>query len=283
MSRSTQIYEFVMKLWPLSKVAFKLGNQPFLGPFIRPLFSTRINQAVIIPVNETIQPGQNLVLPSALLTPLIEQASARFILSHCMCRRNENCKSYPQSLGCLFLGDGAAQINPDLGRLATSAEALRHVEGAIHHGLTPLIAHTIFDSYILGIPYRRMLTVCFCCDCCCVVRHGLRIGPPAFWEVVNRLPGLTVSVGEACAGCEICLEVCHVRAITMKDGRAFIGEGCKGCGRCLETCPVGAIEMRLDENVNILQSLQTHLARRTDIGENGNRQSELSRFVSSGP
>jgi hypothetical protein len=31
-----------------------------------------------------------------------------------MCRRNEACQTYPREIGCLFLGDGAAQINPDL-------------------------------------------------------------------------------------------------------------------------------------------------------------------------
>jgi Fe-S-cluster-containing hydrogenase component 2 len=283
LSRSTQIYEFVMKLWPLSKVAFKLGNQPFVGPFIRPLFSTRMNQIVIIPINEVIHPGQNLVLPSALLTPLIEDASARFILSHCMCRRNENCQTYPQTLGCLYLGDGATQINPELGRLVSPEEAISHVSKSIQHGLVPLIAHTLFDSYVLGIPYRRMLTICFCCDCCCGVRHGLRMGPPAFWDVVNRLPGLNVTVGDNCAGCETCLEVCAVRAISMKDGRACIGEQCKGCGRCVDACPVGAIELRLENNVDILHHLQTHLAQRTDIKEDGKLQDGLSQFRSSCP
>ena len=269
MSRSTHLYEFVMKLWPLSRVAYKLGSQPLIGPLMRPIFSTRANQAAIIPVNEVIRNDESVVLPYTLLPPLIKGASSRFLMSHCMCRRNENCSTYPHSLGCLFLGDGAAQINPGLGHIASVGEALSHVEHAMQAGLVPLIAHTVFDSYLLGIPYRRMLTICFCCDCCCTVRHGLRIGPPAFWEIVNRLPGLRVEAGEECLGCETCLPVCSVGAISMRNGRASIDETCKGCGRCVEACPVGAIQMVMDEQVNTLQRLLAGIDRHTDIGRTG--------------
>ncbi len=259
-----------MKLWPLSKVAYKLGNQPFFGPLIRPIFSTRSNQAIIIPVNEAVQRDGSAVLPYTLLPALIEQASSRFIMSHCMCRRNEACQTYPREIGCLFLGDGAAEINPDLGHSASTAEARQHATRAMQEGLVPLIAHTVFDSYLLGIPYRRMLTICFCCDCCCTVRHGLRMGPPAFEQIVTRLPGLRLEVGEACLGCETCLETCYVNAISMQDGRAFIDDDrCKGCGRCAETCPVGAITLYMDERVNALESLLAGIDQHTDIRKNG--------------
>ena len=73
-------------------------------------------------------------------------------------------------LQLLFLGEGAAGINPALGHPASVEEALDHMQTALSKRVTPLIAHTQFDSYVLGIPYRRMLTICFCCDCCCAVR-----------------------------------------------------------------------------------------------------------------
>jgi hypothetical protein len=34
-----------------------------------------------------------------------------------------------------------------------------------------------------------MLTVCFCCECCCAVRNGLRVGPQEFLDILVRLPG----------------------------------------------------------------------------------------------
>ncbi len=266
MSRSSAIHATVMKMWPLSRVAFWLGKQPVIGPLLRPLFSTRHNQAVIIPVNEAIQPSGSEVLPYNLLRPLIEGASARFRMDKCMCRDNEGCQSYPHEIGCLYLGDGAAQISPYLGHPVSIDEALAHMENAMQKGLVPLIAHTTFDAYLLGIPYRRMLTVCFCCDCCCVVRRGLRMGPPAFWDIVTRLPGLSVEVGEACMGCEICLGACPVGAIRMVNGRAVTSEQCKGCGRCIEICPVEAILMRVAPEVDVYNHLQRHITEFTDIG-----------------
>jgi UDP-glucose 4-epimerase len=255
-----------MKMWPLSRVAFWLGKQPIIGPLLAPLFSTRNNQVVIIPVNEAIQPPGSEVLPYNLLRQLIEGASAHFIMDKCMCRDNEDCQTYPHDIGCLYLGEGAVQISPYLGCSVSVDEALAHMEYAMQKGLVPLIAHTTFDAYLLDIPYERMLTVCFCCDCCCIVQRGLRMGPPAFWDIVTRLPGLSIEVGEECMGCEICLGVCPVGAIGMVHGRAATNEQCKGCGRCTEVCPVEAIHIRVAPEVDIFNHLQRHINEFTDIG-----------------
>lgn len=269
MSRPKPFYDLVMKLWPLGRVVYSLGKHPFFGKPIRMWFNSNSNEAVIIPVNEVVRVSDSIILPYALLTPLVEEASVRFIMAECMCRSNEGCQAYPHQVGCLFIGDGAAQINSALGRVVETGEALAHIQRAMQKGLAPLIVHTTFDSHLLGIPYRRMLTVCFCCDCCCLVRHGLSLGPQAFWDIVIRLPGLQVEVTEECAGCEACLEVCRVRAISIEDGLAVINDDCKGCGRCAAVCPMGAITFRLDENVDVVRSLLGRIRARTDIGKNG--------------
>jgi ferredoxin len=264
-SRSTAVYETLMKMWPLSKAAFWLGTRPVVGPLLRPLFNPRHHQAVIIPIHEAIPRVESEVLPYHLLRPLIEKASARFRMDKCLCRENDNCQNFPHEIGCLYLGEGAARINPALGSPASVEQALAHMDRAMKLGLVPLIAHTVFDAYLLGIPYRRMLTVCFCCDCCCVVRHGLRTGPPAFWEIVSRLPGLSVEVGENCTGCGICLEACPIGAIQMKSGRASTTETCKGCGRCIEACPMKAIFIHMTPEVDTLHHLERRISQVTDI------------------
>jgi len=265
MGRPKWFYEFWIRVWPLGKVANWLGSRPVIGSLLRPLFSPRDNRAVIIPVNQAVQGTESVVLPFSLLAPLVERASQRFVLAECICRQGERCRHYPRDLGCLFLGDGAAMIDPSQGRPVGVEEALSHARRAMEAGLVPLILHAAFDAYMLGIPFRRMLAVCFCCDCCCTVRQSLRLGPPLFWDAVLRLPGLTVTVGPECNGCGACLDRCYVQAISLDDGRVAIGERCKGCGRCVATCPVGAIRLQLAEEADVLGGLLALVDERTEI------------------
>ena len=111
----------------------------------------------MIPVQETIHAGKNVVLPFRLLPVLIGLASHRAVLNHCMCREAEACTEKPQELGCLFLGEGATRIDPALGRRVSQHEALSHIARAMVEGLLPTILHSTVDAFMLQIPYRQML------------------------------------------------------------------------------------------------------------------------------
>jgi len=266
MGRSKNSYNLLLQLWPLGRVLNWLGNRPLVGPLLKPCFSGDGNAATIIPVQEAIRGTESVVLPLELLVPFVSRASQRFILVECMCRKGENCQTYPHQIGCLFLGDGAAEINPSLGRKVDPDQALAHARQAMEAKLVPLVVHSSFDTWMLGIPYRRTLAVCFCCDCCCSVRQGLRLGPPAFWDTVVRLPGLTVVVDPGCTGCGRCTGLCPVGAISLEDGRVHIGEVCKGCGRCAAQCPAGAISLHLAPGVDVSGQLLADIEQRTNIG-----------------
>lgn len=265
MTRSRRVHDLVMRLWPWGKHLNRLANRPLLEPTLRPCFDAEGNHAVIVPVQEAVQGAESVVLPLPIIAPLVEQASARFILDECLCRIGENCQAYPRGLGCLFLGKGTSAIPPAMGHPATTDQALQHARQAIDQGLVPLIVHSSFDAWLLGIPYRRVLAICFCCDCCCSVRQGLRLGPPVFWDTVQRLPGLTVTVGPACTGCGLCLGECYVDAISLTPNRAHISDACKGCGRCAALCPEGAITLHADPENQILIQLLATLDPRTDF------------------
>jgi hypothetical protein len=157
MGRSKLAYDVMMRLWPLGKLTYWLGNRPLLRPLMRSQFRAEENDAVIIPVNETLRGAESVVLPYDLLAPLVERASACVILNHCLCRQGENCRTYPHEIGCIFLGDGAAGIAPRLGQAADVEEAMAHLQRAMEAGLTPLVVHAAFDAWIVGIPYHRML------------------------------------------------------------------------------------------------------------------------------
>ena len=260
------IYWLSIRLWPLGKVMNRLAKVPWVGPRLQALlFRPEDSQAIIIPVNEVLQAGQSVVLPYSLLPGLIERASHTTILDHCMCWQGEGCVTYPVDLGCLFLGDGAAKIHPTLGNPTDAAGALAHVDRAMQAGLTLTVLHASLDAFMLQIPYRRMLAICFCCDCCCTIRQGMRIGPPIVWDSVRRLPGLTLRVGEGCVGCGHCTEVCPVGAITLTYGRAVIGEVCKGCGRCAEACPEGAISLPISDKIDAKADFGALIEARTEI------------------
>lgn len=47
---------------------------------------------------------------------------------------------------------------------------------------------------------------------------------------------------DVCVGCEACVSVCPVEAISMIDGKAEVEpEKCIECGSCVPVCPVEAI------------------------------------------
>lgn len=265
MGLNKQIFDLIMSLWPVYKVGLWAGRQPVIGRLLRPAFSAKIHQVTMIPVNETIQQGEQTILPYSLLEQLVIQASARFMMTECVCRSHEGCQEHSTGLGCLFLGDGAAQIHPSLGRRCSVNEAISHIHRGMDEGLYPLIAHTVIDALTLGIPYKRMLTVCFCCECCCMVYRGLDLGPRSLLQVVQRLPGLKISMGEGCEACEECIAKCPVGAIIHTDHNAQIGEDCIGCGICIKACPYGVIKMEVPKEQDILAGFFERVRSYADI------------------
>jgi len=242
-----------------------MGKQPGIGSVLSPLFSTKIHQVTMIPVNEAITQGDQIALPYSLLEWLVESASARFIMMECVCRRHENCQTHPIDMGCLFLGDGAAQIHPSLGRKCDTEEAKRHIQRGLENGLYPLIAHTMIEAVSLGISYKRMLTVCFCCECCCLVHRGLRKGPKSLFQVVQRMPGLRITVEEDCTSCSACIKKCPVVAISLNHRGAEISNACKGCGICIVACPANAIRMEIEGKNDMLAGFAKQMHSYADI------------------
>ena len=271
MGRSKRSFDLLMLLWPLGKVQNWAARHPLLGRFIHADVSPDRNRHIIIPVNRVISGTESVVLPPTVLEALVARASRHVTLNQCLCRRAESCHTYPRDLGCLFLGDAAGQINPELGRSLAPEDALAHARQAVAQGLVPMIVHAAYDAELLGIDYDRMLAVCFCCDCCCTVRKGLRSGPHEFSDTVLRFPDLRVEVGPECSGCGVCLELCHAAAISLVDGRAMVSEACKGCGRCATACPQGAIQLSSGDGRLALERLLALVEERTEIGPTGDR------------
>jgi ferredoxin len=191
---------------------------------------------------EVKAPG-GAVIPTQAVEELIQKAPYRFILDRCLCRSLESCRNYPRELGCLFLGDGAREIAPGLGREADPEEALTHHRRAIALGLIPMVGKLRWDSLWLGVKKAdELVTICHCCDCCCYFRL-YRVLPAEAAKGLQKLEGVNIEVGDACDGCGVCIEKCFIRAMTLKDGKAVPGEACRGCGRCAVVCPKQAVKV----------------------------------------
>jgi ferredoxin len=254
MSRSLWLNEFVKKIFPIRFLAAKTTKLPVLGNLIYhwlfeddDLIYLPSNQS--IPINEPIGTTEQLILPSQVVEHFIEEANVHWVMNSCICRDANHCKDFPIDLGCLFLGEAAQGIHPDLGRRVTKEEALEHVQRCRDAGLVHMIGRNKLDTVWLGVsPGTKLLTICNCCPCCCIWRI-LPDVTPRIGSTVGRMPGLQVTINDQCIGCGICLQdVCFVDAISVSDGHYTIDDACRGCGRCVSVCPVEAIEITIQDN-----------------------------------
>jgi len=261
MGRSRLLYDILMRFFKPSRLWERVS------PF-RKRDSERNTSAHIIPVGRVLREGESVILPPTIIETLVRAAGTVGIMTECLCRRGNGCERYPADLGCLILGGAARELDPRLGRVVSPEEAIAHAREALRRGLYPMVVHNRFDAWLWGVDYRRMLNVCFCCDCCCAVRYTARLRKSeGFFRNIHRLPGLTVRIAGGCDGCGVCVEVCMARAIRLSEGRASIDPAdCKGCGRCVEACPRGAIVMEMEGGAGIEEGLLEIYRRRTSIG-----------------
>jgi ferredoxin len=228
-------------------------------------FSSKYNHAVILPIQQDILIPANTILPRQLLETLVERSSTRVVMNSCLCRTVEGCDDYPLDLGCLFLGEGAEQIHSSMAHNVSREEALAHINRGIALSLSPTIIHSWFDAAILGIDYRKMLGICFCCPCCCTLQRSVTLGPDTFQDSVKPIPGIKVEITSDCIGCGTCLDTCTFQAIELHSPAAIITSKCKACGRCVEICPLHAIRMEIETNNSNIDNLLMTIQGRSKI------------------
>ncbi|MFO8018909.1 MAG: 4Fe-4S binding protein [Promethearchaeia archaeon] len=198
-----------------------------------------------IDTDEDVQIPDNMVLPSDIVKYFIKRTGYHWIMNFCICRRSMQCENYPINYGCLFLGKGILEINPKLGRRVTEQEALNYVDKCRKEGLVHMIGRNRLDAQWLGVQKgKRLLSICNCCECCCLWRITPRLHP-SLGRNIKKMSGVRVRVTNKCVGCGTCSEVCFVNAIKIKKNKAIITEGCRGCGRCVEICPQRAIQLSI--------------------------------------
>ena len=268
MPRSRLFIWLLKKGFPLRIFFSKFTRVPLLGRILGYMLFHE-NEMIYLPkddvttikVNQTVDQKGDMVVPSDILKHFIEEANYHVIMDWCICRSSLKCEHYPIELGCLFLGEAAMRIDSKLGRKVTKEEALEHAEKCREAGLVHVIGRDKLDAVWLKVgPGEKLLTVCNCCECCCL----WKILPHVSKKISSRIsimPGVRITVGDACIGCGTCQNICFVKAITLIDKKAVISDSCRGCGRCVSVCPQKAIKIsvegiaNLDESVNIIKSV----------------------------
>jgi ferredoxin len=231
----------------------RLSNWPVIGRLIN-WYLFRGNKLYFLPqdqvikIDQSIDAPENLVLPSQIVEHFIKKSKHHWIMNHCVCRDGNQCEDYPIDLGCIFLGEAAMQIHPELGRRVDAEEALEHLNRCREAGLIQMIGRDRLDSVVLGVgPGDKLMTICNCCQCCCLWRI-IPLAADRITSKVVSMPGVSVRVNEKCDGCGLCTEaVCFVEAVNLVGEQAEINKDCRGCGRCVTVCPSEAIDIIFDE------------------------------------
>lgn len=225
------------------------------------------DEIIVIPntinINKKIESEGSEFLPTEVIKDVIRRNNDIVIMETCLCRTSNDCKDYPQDIGCIFLGPTTKKIPKNIGHKATVDEALAQVDRADAAGLSHIIGRNKIDTVWMNVrPGKGLLTICHCCPCCCL----WKVYPNLHDDISNkleRLDGVSVKLNEEnCKLCEKCLdEVCMFDAIHIKDNKITIDQSiCKGCGLCVNACNFNAIKIdytteTIDNVVNRLDDL----------------------------
>lgn len=252
--------EILKKTFPNVKLIAKLTRIPILSKLFELMLFKGDNiiylpKDQVIRVDKTISMPEDMVLPSKVLEYFIKKANHHWIMDFCICRSSMECKDYPIQLGCLFLGEGVLDINPQLGKLVSEKEALMHLKKCKEAGLVHLIGRNRLDKQWLGVKEgNKLLTICNCCPCCCLWRISSTL-TPKIGSRIKKMEGVEVKVSEKCTACGICTEgICFVDAIKIIGKKAQISNECRGCGRCIEICPNQAISIEIFDINNSVEN-----------------------------
>ena len=265
MGRKKWQIDLALKGWRATHWAKRIGHVAPFKQMAGLIAGDKAFRGSFIPVDKFIEVPPSMVAPREIVEDYIRRACHRTIIDECPCRKGEGCLDHPIDLGCMLLGEGSRDVDPGVGHSATVDEGLAHLERALESGLLPLVGHVFVDKIVFGIhDYARLLTVCFCCPCCCVVRSEMKGLVAAYPESLVRLPGVRVEVTDECVGCGECVPVCPVENVSLAGGMAVIGDMCLGCGSCARACSRGFIKVTIEPGADV----QEELRRRVEAGTN---------------
>ena len=244
---------FMAWIWPFSRIGARLFALPVVGRLLAfltlPLFSRKRQSLTYVPINRDLSGGASVFLPREITADFIGRSAHRAIIRQCTCRLDRGCADHDVDIGCMLLGDGAAEIDGRIARHVSTTEALEHLDRALEGGLMPLVGRAPIDNHIWGVRNRgRLLTICFCCRCCCTILGAGRSLPQIIHDAIVPPEGVSIRTDPVrCTGCGACVTECFMGALSLAEGTILRDSSrCKGCGRCAAVCPEQAIAVTID-------------------------------------
>jgi len=256
MARSKKSFDRLLKLYKYKDLAFMLTRVPGLKQLGRLIMPPDSMSLTYVPIYENLELPPGTVAPTSVIEHFIGEASDHMILNVCPCRTENGCEDFGQDFGCTFLGPAVRGIDPEVGTLVSKEEALAHLQQATDAGLVSCVGKFKGDAIMLGLrDHQKLMTICHCCPCCCI-STSMPYASREARDILKKLEGVTVEVGEECNGCGRCVDYCVFGEMHLVDGKAVIGEECKGCGRCAMVRKRDAVKITIDNPDYVEQCIE---------------------------
>ncbi len=242
----------VLHIFKLGKISAFRNIQPWMSPKKNSMTYLPISYKPETPprkisVEESAGESASEILPPRIVHDFIEKSEYHVIMDRCGCRLGGECEHFTSDIGCLFMGETALNLPHGVSRRVTREQAHRHVERAIGVGLVPVVGKIRVDNFIFLTPDKnRLLSVCFCCHCCCMMGAFKHLPGEHLDNVMTPLEGVCIEVADDCNACGTCLETCIFEAITIESGKAKHSDQCRACGRCVTYCPQDAVKITIE-------------------------------------
>ncbi|MCK4789251.1 MAG: 4Fe-4S binding protein [Desulfobacteraceae bacterium] len=210
--------------------------------FANEVAGTRIPQLRTIPVEKSIPvPEKYRVSTYDNVREIVDSAEGQIAVANCICRQakdlvGESCTKTDLRETCIILpAEAEYYISVGIGRPITKEEAVDILEKAQEAGLV-----------LQPVNSLRPEAICCCCgDCCGILMSVKKFPRPADFYATNYYAEVDA---ELCTGCEICVDLCQLDAITMVNSVAVVNrDRCIGCGNCVVNCTLNAVKLQKKE------------------------------------
>ena len=198
--------------------------------------STSRPQMRVIPIEQSVSDIPHIATYDEI-RQIIDEADGKIGVAECICRKGKDltgapCGKTDRREVCLGFRDYFDTYKREgWFREISAEEALAILAQSEKEGLVLQATNEKYPQ-----------AVCACCSCCCGILNTLK-------NVPNRADFVAANYrvrvdDDKCVGCGLCVDRCHMAAISIADKKAVIDpKRCIGCGICVPACSTGALFM----------------------------------------